>query len=169
MQRIIGLIAALVAAPALMAQPTAVVNVNVVPMVTETVIRQQTVIVDNGVITALGPVDDIAIPEDTTVIDGTDRFLMPGLAEMHAHVPGAGSDELDRYFSLYVANGVTTVRGMLGQKSHLELRERLLDDKVFGPRLVTSGPSFNGRSVSGVNQARQMVREQHRVGYDFIK
>jgi imidazolonepropionase-like amidohydrolase len=138
-------------------------------MSAETVIEQQTVVVTNGVIAALGPVDEIPIPRGAKVIDGTDRFLMPGLAEMHAHVPAASSNNLDRYFSLYVANGVTTIRGMLGQASHLGLRDDLDNGNVFGPRLVTSGPSMNGRSVAGVSQARQMVRDQHRSGYDFIK
>ena len=168
LRRYLILFTALMAAPAA-AAPTAIVNVNVVPMTSETVIRQQTVIVDAGVIATLGPVDQVPIPEDATVVDGTDRFLMPGLAEMHAHVPGAGSADLDRYFSLYVANGVTTIRGMLGQRSHLALRQRLREGSVFGPRLVTSGPSLNGRSVAGVAEARQMVRDQHAAGYDFIK
>ena len=160
---------AILLAPAISAETTAFVNVNVVPMSIETVIEQQTVVVTDGVIAALGSVDEIPIPRGAKVIDGTDRFLMPGLAEMHAHVPGASSNNLDRYFSLYVANGVTTIRGMLGQPSHLELRDDLENGSVFGPRLVTSGPSMNGRSVAGVSQARQLVRDQQRSGYDFIK
>lgn len=169
MRRYLFFVMTLLLAQASSAQPTAFVNVNVVPMSTETVIEQQTVIVDDGVITAIGPVDDVPILKGTTVIDGTDRYLIPGLAEMHAHVPDAGSSELNRYFSLYVANGVTTIRGMLGQPSHLGLRQDLLDGKAFGPRLVTSGPSLNGRSVSGASHARQLVEEQHAAGYDFIK
>lgn len=169
MQRSLLLIALLLAAPAGVAETTAFVNVNVVPMTSERVVEQQTVVVDNGHIAAIGHVDEVPIPEQARVIDGTDRFLMPGLSEMHAHVPASDSPELDRYFSLYVANGVTTVRGMLGQPSHLALREDLLGGRVFGPRLYTSGPSLNGRSVNGAAHARQLVKEQHAAGYDFIK
>ena len=169
MRRITLLLLVLLVPPSFAAESTAFINVNVVPMAAEVVIEQQTVVVRNGTIAAIGPVDDVPIPEDATVVDGTDRFLMPGLAEMHAHVPDADSPEIDRYFSLYVANGVTTIRGMLGRPSHIELRERLAAGRVFGPRLVTSGPSVNGRSVEGAGQARKMVREQHHAGYDFIK
>jgi imidazolonepropionase-like amidohydrolase len=169
MQRSLLFLVLLLAHAAALAAGTAFVNVNVVPMTSEAVIEQQTVLVDNGRIVAIGPVDDIQIPERASVVDGTDRYLMPGLAEMHAHVPGSNSANLGRYFSLYVANGVTTVRGMLGQPSHLALRQDLLDGKVFGPRLFTSGPSLNGRSVNGADQARQLVEEQHAAGYDFIK
>jgi imidazolonepropionase-like amidohydrolase len=147
---------------------TAFVNVNVVPMTSERVLIEQTVIVDNGVIVAIGPVDDIPIPETATVVDGTDRYLMPGLGEMHAHVP-AGGTSLDRTLALFAANGVTTIRGMLGQVSHLELRQDLNAGRVFGPRLVTSGPSFNGNSVNGARDAERRVREQHAAGYDFLK
>lgn len=151
------------------AEPLAVINVNVLPMSSATVLRQQTVIIDNGRVIAIGSVDEVPIPEDARVVDGTDRFLMPGLAEMHAHVPDADSAELARYMALYVANGVTTIRGMLGQPSHLPLRAALASGEVFGPRLFTSGPSLNGRSVSGASEASRSVEEQHAAGYDFIK
>jgi imidazolonepropionase-like amidohydrolase len=58
---------------------------------------------------------------------------------------------------------------MLGRPSHLQLRQELLDGKVFGPRLITSGPSLNGNSVDGPEDARSKVRAQHAAGYDFIK
>jgi len=155
--------------PAWAGGTTAFVNVNVVPMDKDGIVSQQTVVVRDGAIVAVGPVDDVPIPEDAHVVDGTDRYLLPGLAEMHAHVPDANTPEMERYFALYVANGVTTIRGMLGRPSHLELREDLATGRTFGPRLVTSGPSLNGRSVNGAEQARQMVRAQHAAGYDFIK
>ncbi|MCP4302881.1 MAG: amidohydrolase family protein [Gammaproteobacteria bacterium] len=151
------------------ADMTAFVNVNVVPMSSDVVIAAQTVVVEDGVIRTIGSVDEIRIPERAKAVDGTDRYLMPGLGEMHAHVPDAESSELDRYFSLFVANGITTIRGMLGRPSHLGLRQRLLDGEVFGPRLFTSGPSLNGRTVSGARDARKQVREQAAAGYDFIK
>ncbi len=158
-----------IAASNALADTTAFINVNIVPMSTEAVVKEQTVIVEDGVITLIGDVDEVSIPEAARAVDGTDRFLMPGLAEMHAHVPDTDSAELDRYLTLFVANGVTTIRGMLGRPSHLRLRERLLDGEVFGPRLITSGPSLNGRSVSGEADARRQVREQAAAGYDFIK
>jgi len=169
MTRFIALLTVLFVAPAMADVLTAFVNVNVVPMSSETIVRQQTVIVDNGKILVIGDVDTTPIPDGAKVIDGTDRFLMPGLAEMHAHVPEAGSEAIDRYFNLYVASGVTTIRGMLGRQSHLALRADLENGVVFGPRLVTSGPSLNGRSVSGAAETREMIAQQHAAGYDFAK
>lgn len=169
MYRFAGAVCSLLLAVAAAAESTAFINVNVLPMSSDAVLPQQTVIVRDGIITTIGNVDVTPVPEGATTIDGTDRYLMPGLAEMHAHVPPAGSENLDRDFNLFVANGVTTVRGMLGRPSHLALRQQLLENKVFGPRLITSGPSLNGRSVSGAAQAREMVLQQHAAGYDFIK
>jgi hypothetical protein len=93
------------------------------------------------------------------------------LAEMHAHIPGRRQREgwLQDVLMLFVANGVTTARGMLGAPCHLELRQQIASHKVLGPRLFTSGPSLNGNSVDGVDQARSMVEVQAGRGYDFLK
>ena len=158
----------LVASP-VYAESTVFINVNVIPMTSKEVLSARTVIVTNGEITTIGNVDQTPLPGNAVVIDGTNRFLIPGLAEMHGHVPPIGSDGLDRVLQLYVANGITTVRGMLGQASHLEMRSALKKGEMLGPRLYTSGPSLNGRSVTGPERAISMVEQQHAAGYDFLK
>ena len=147
----------------------AFVNVNILPMSSNEVLHARTVIVTDGTIAVIGAVDGTSLPEDALVVDGTDRYLMPGLAEMHAHIPSSSSEELDRVLRLFIANGVTTVRGMLGESGHLELRQSIANGSILGPRLITSGPSFNGRSVNGADNGAEMVREQHAAGYDFLK
>ena len=63
----------------------AFVNVNVVPMDQERVLEGQTVIVQDGVVTWLGPADEIEVPDGALRIDGTDKYLMPGLVDSHVH------------------------------------------------------------------------------------
>jgi imidazolonepropionase-like amidohydrolase len=167
--RVIGLLVLLLPASAAYAASTAFVNVNVIPMTSENVVESQTVVVTDGVIASIGDVAETVVPDDAFIVDGTDRYLLPGLTEMHGHVPGHTSANLERVLGLLVANGVTTVRGMLGQPSHLVVRQEIEDQSLLGPRLITSGPSFNGRSVSSPGQAIEMVRAQHEAGYDFLK
>jgi imidazolonepropionase-like amidohydrolase len=169
MKRLTLLFLSIVACDAASAASTAIINVNVVPMHAEIIIPAQTVVIEDGLISAIGGVDKTPVPEGAEFVDGTDRYLMPGLVEMHAHVPDATSQNLGRVLTLFAANGVTTIRGMLGQPSHLVLRQRLLSGDVFGPRLFTSGPSMNGNSVSNVADGIARVRAQHDAGYDFIK
>ena len=150
---------------------TAIVGVNVIPMDINRVAKNQTVIVKGWQIEAIGPVAEITVPTEAVRIEGQDRYLIPGLAEMHAHIPSAarGEEYRDRVLFLYVANGITTVRGMLGEQSHIRLRRQLYTQLVLGPRLFTSGPSFNGNSVTSAEQAIRRVREQKAAGYDFVK
>jgi len=170
MKRLIMLAAAITTiATTALAEPTAFINVNIVAMTDDHVVTGQTVIVEDGVISRIGPVDSTPVPHDSDVVDGTDRYLLPGLAEMHGHIPDAASPELSRIMTLFAANGVTTVRGMLGHPSHLQLRTALSQGQVFGPRLVTSGPSLNGNSVRGAADGVRQVRSQHAAGYDFLK
>ncbi len=165
----VTLLACLLATSSVFAETTIFVNVNVVPMDTEVVLAQQSVVVVDGSIAKIGHVDTVPVPKGSLVIDGTDRYLMPGIAEMHAHVTSANARNVDRLSTLFVANGITTIRGMLGQNSHLKLRDQFESGAMFGPRLYTSGPSLNGRSVSGAADAARQVREQKAAGYDFIK
>lgn len=146
-------------------------DVTVVPMDSDRMIPAQTVIVRAGRIEAIGPAGQVPVPADALTIDGRGRYLMPGLAEMHAHVPPQADDPqwtADVLF-LYAANGITFARGMLGAPHHLELRERAARRGIVSPRIYTSGPSLNGNSVASPEAGRRMVAEQAAAGYDFLK
>lgn len=155
------------------ADTIAFVNVNVVPMDREGVLENRTVVVADGRIVAIGDADRLSPPAGVRVIDGRGKYLMPGIAEMHAHIPnpsGPGGDEyMEDVLFLYVAAGITTIRGMLGQPEHLELRDDVAAGKLLAPRVYTSGPSFNGNSVPNADVARSRVIDQTREGYDFLK
>src|SRR5690606_16839726 len=101
------------AEPAQASKAIAFVDVTVIPMDRERELDGHTVVVNNGRITAMGPVDEVDVPRDAERVDGSGRYLMPGLAEMHAHIPGSGERRwAENVLFLYVANGVTTIRGM---------------------------------------------------------
>ena len=159
------------AAPLSAQQTTAFVNVNVVPMSAPGVRAGQTVLVRDGAIVAVGPAGSVAGPADARRIDGSGRFLVPGLAEMHAHVPpgNAPPQAVEDMFFLYLANGITTIRGMLGAPHQLELRARVESGELLGPRFIVGAPSLNGNSAPDVETARRLVREAHAAGYEFVK
>src|SRR6185369_10131205 len=109
-------------------QTTAFVGVNVIPMDRERVLTNQTVIVRDGIIAGIGDAKKIKIPKEATRVDGTGKYLIPGLVDMHTHLlsdedeypDSIGEDEL----RVMVANGVTTVRFMIGTPELLALRSR---------------------------------------------
>ena len=148
---------------------TAFTNVTVLPMDRDHVLAAHTVVVEGDRIRSVGA--DVEVPSDAHVIDGTGKFLMPGLAEMHGHIPRP--DEPAQYIEdvlfLYVANGITTVRGMLGAEGQLELRQRANNSELIAPNLYLAGPSFNGSSVNSPEQAVAMARSQAAEGWDLLK
>ena len=146
----------------------AFVGVSVVPMDRERVLADQTVLVRDDRIVAIGPAGTVDIPTGSVRIDGSGKYLMPGLAEMHAHIPDSMAAAKEVLF-LYAAAGVTTIRGMLGQPLHLELRRQVALHQVLGPRIWTSSPSINGRSVQTPAAADSAVRASKEAGYDFLK
>jgi imidazolonepropionase-like amidohydrolase len=152
-------------------QASAFVGVNVIPMDRERILENQAVVVRDGHIVAMGPAATTPVPEGALRIEGSGKYLLPGLAEMHAHIPVPDQDRAyaERVLFLYVASGVTTARSMLGHPSHLELRRKIEAGEIVGPRLWTSGPSASGSSVRTPAQADSLVRAQKAFGYDFVK
>jgi imidazolonepropionase-like amidohydrolase len=161
-------------------RPVAFVNVTVVPMDTERIIAHQTVVAENGRITALGPVRSVRVPKGAQRIDGRSRFLMPGLADMHVHLNirgPAGNVSNSEFNTLFIANGITTVRNMWGSPDILALRHSIEQGTVLGPQIYTAGPLTDGsppirpasRIVENASQAIEAVRNDKRAGYDAIK
>ena len=149
----------------------AFVDVNVLPMDSERVVGGQTVVVRDGTIVDLGPSHGVAVPKDALRVEGRGRYLMPGLAEMHGHLPGPNVPEAlaqDLLF-LFVANGVTTVRGMLGYPNSVALRDRAARGEFVAPRLFVASPGFSGQSVTTVDDGVRRVREYKAAGFDLLK
>jgi imidazolonepropionase-like amidohydrolase len=149
----------------------AFINVNVIPMDSNRVLKQQTVLVRGDRIVEVGPASKVKVPAGATRIDGAGKYLMPGFAEMHGHIPPpqAPKEFTEAVLFLYVANGVTTVRGMLGAPNQLELRDKAARGEILAPTLYLAGPSFNGNSINSPEEAVAKVREQKREGWDLLK
>lgn len=149
----------------------ALVNVSVLPMDNERVLEAQTVVTSLGQISELGPASEIKAPRGAAIVDGSGKYLIPGFTEMHGHLPGADTppEEVDRILFLFLSNGVTTVRGMLGNASHIELRQQIADGVRLGPTIYAAGPAFRASADLTEEAARQRVREQHQAGFDLLK
>jgi imidazolonepropionase-like amidohydrolase len=144
-------------------------NVNVIPMDSERVLADQTVVVRNGRITALGPAASVQVPAGATRVDGSGRYLLPGLAEMHGHIPGANAASAEDVLFLYVAAGATTVRGMQGHPAQLELKRRAEAGEIIAPRLWLAAPPLSGNNVPDAATADRLVRAAKEAGFDLLK
>jgi imidazolonepropionase-like amidohydrolase len=149
----------------------AFVDVTVIPMDRERRLPGQTVVVRGDRIVELGPVATVTVPDGATRVEGKGKFLIPGLAEMHAHIPGgqASDSAVERTLFMYLAGGLTTIRGMLGHPRHLELRARAARGELLSPTIYAAGPSLNGNSIPDPAAARKAVIEQKEAGYDLLK
>jgi imidazolonepropionase-like amidohydrolase len=150
---------------------TAFVGVTVIPMDRERRLAGQTVLVRGDRIVEIGPSARVKVPEGSARVDGSGKYLIPGLAEMHAHIPGgqASDSAVERTLFMYVAGGLTTVRGMLGHPRHLELRDRAARGELLSPTIYAAGPSLNGNSIPDPAAAARTVEEQKAAGYDLLK
>ncbi|HSR16187.1 MAG TPA: amidohydrolase family protein [Gemmatimonadales bacterium] len=173
--RLRSILSVLAALPSLVAaqgpRTTVFTNVTVVPMDREQLLPNHTVVIEGQRIIAVGPSSDVRIPQGAVRIEGRGKYLMPGLGEMHAHIPpGQATDaDIEKVLAYFALNGVTTVRGMLGAPRHLDYRERAARGELLSPTIYTTGPSFNGNSAPTAEVAIRMVTEQKSAGYDLLK
>jgi imidazolonepropionase-like amidohydrolase len=159
----------------------AIAHVNVIDATGAAVRPDQTVLVDQGRIRAIGTADEVTVPAEARVVDGSGKYLIPGLWDMHVHCGEETS------LALFVANGVTGVRVMwgnplmavlaTGKQIHTEWRKEIAEGRRLGPRLVVASNILDGpktvwpgsTSVSTAAEARQAVRDAKQAGADFIK
>jgi len=158
----------------------AITHVNLIDATGAPVQTDMTVIVQGKQILQLGKSDSTTIPKAARVVDGRDKYLIPGLWDMHVHeIFGAWLPEDEKITPLlFVANGVTGVRDMGGDLEALKKwRARIAERTLLGPRMIISGPMLDGpvpqfpssAPVKDAADGRRIVDELQKNGADFIK
>ena len=156
--------------PARASKLMAITNVAVVPMDRNRVLSDRTVVIDDGFIKTIGPSSSVSTAGMSTV-DGSNRYLLPGLADMHVHYWTPGE------FALFLANGVTLVRNMAGAPFHLELQRKIQQRELPGPHIVTTSPIVAGwdpgirtwLAADEPSAVRRLIAQLAERGYQQIK
>lgn len=133
------LIALLACFPARASGQEAVVirDVTVIPMTGAAPLANQSVVVQGGRIVEIGPAARVRVPPGATVVDGTGRYLIPGLMDLHVHTSKTRASAL----GLHVLHGVTTVRDQGSEHAEvLRWRREIRAGTRVGPRMVIAGP-----------------------------
>ena len=160
-------------------------HVTVINPGSSSVAKDRAVVIEQGRVTAVADAAAFVPPAKARVVDGTDKFLIPGLWDMHVH--GAFGDWFPRgrevILPLFIANGVTGVRDMGGDLPVLfAWRKQIASGVIPGPRMVVSGPMLDGYlpggkktrfpssiAVMNASEAVKAVDLLKSQGVDFIK
>lgn len=136
------------------------------------------------------------LPEETQCdheVDGTGKFLLPGVIDCHAHsTMVCGTRHMPDFFASSDAEltldgainaekmvrcGITTIRDCGGRRFEtLAVRDYINKGKLIGPRMLCSGTPLKvvgghepGADYTGPWEARACVREFLMHGVDFLK
>jgi hypothetical protein len=152
--------------------PLAIENVSIVVPGKKELLTGQTVVIDKGVFADIGASGKTTIPGNARRIDGSGKYLMPGLWDMHIH----WYDE--KSLSLFTANGVVGVRQMFGFPMHLAWRDRANKGELAGPRIIAGSPIVDGPQpvwtmgslkLKDPAEAPTMVSKLKSEKWDFLK
>jgi imidazolonepropionase-like amidohydrolase len=115
----------------------------------------QTVLVRDGRIAEIGAAAEVRTPSDAIVVDGTGKFLIPGLFEMHAHTSKTRASAL----GLYIVHGVTTIRDQGSEHAEvLRWRREIRTGARVGPRMLIAGPYLE--SLRNIERMRRDPPEE---------
>ncbi len=161
----------------------AIVHVNVISMNQENdVLENTTVLIKDGKIMSIGG----SMPDSASIIDGTGKWLIPGLIDMHVHIPVDGHfnttfpthaatlfTNTQDIMTPFVVNGVTSVFELNARAGHFGQRNEIARGDVIGPRMALAamidGGNGSGRIAHSPADGRQAVRMAKAEGYEFIK
>jgi imidazolonepropionase-like amidohydrolase len=156
------------------APPLAITHVTVIDAGAPAPRADQTVITSGSRIVSVGAAGEVAIPRGARVIDGTKRFLIPGLWDMHGHL----SDATEAAFPLLVEYGIAGVRDLGGDLRQLDAwRAEIASGRRIGPMIVRAGPFVDGPKdvtqnrlrITEPGAARRAVDSLAELGVDCIK
>jgi hypothetical protein len=155
------------------AQPSvAVTHVTVIDGTGAKPKADQTVLVSGERIVAVAPSRKLKPLPDARLIDGTGKFLIPGLWDMHVHMT-----EMPHFSELCIANGVTGVRDMFGDMTNIVAARKAIAGGKPGPRIVAAGRLIDGPkpvwpgsiTAKDAEAGRAAVLTAKQEGSDFIK
>ncbi len=151
-------------------------NVNIIPMTHKTVLYNLDILIEEDRIVSISRSGDASVSNKVKSIDGTGKYLLPGLIEMHVHIR---EKEILRE---YLKHGFTTVRNMNGNFGDpLKWKEEIENRTLISPDLYTSSPTIIGcrhaqairpnyeYAIRTSKEARKWVNKYKESGYDLIK
>ncbi len=141
-------------------------------------IHNAVIVIKGDRIIRVGEAGNFRYPNDASVHVLEEKWVTPGLIEMHAHLPGPLDQE--EVLRTYIAFGVTTLFSPAATSvTGVEVRKKVASGEPFGPRILTAGQALNGASfadrmtlivrVDTEEAALAEVRRQADRGVDFIK
>lgn len=168
--------AALTFTPALGQQTIAIKNVTLIDGTDRPPRSYSTVVIRGEKIAAIIPSNE-ALPKEATLVDGTGKFLIPGLWNNDLH--GPVYNEAKAALASLVSYGITTVRDMGAPLDDIiKLRAATASGILAGPRLFVAGPLLEGPipiqmglivDLFSVREAQDEVKRLKQRGVDYIE
>lgn len=162
------LTASIFASPVL-AQDVIIRGATVLTMQNGQIVESADVHVKEDRIISVGANGSAEPTKETVIIDARGKFLMPGLVEMHGHLPFSTfpRNRAEQSYYFYLSAGVTSVRGVVGDLIQFGHRSEIDTGILPGPKLYLGAPSLNGKTVSSPDEGRELVRQYAHQGWDF--
>jgi imidazolonepropionase-like amidohydrolase len=145
---------------------TVISNTNIIDVRTGAVLKDASILIKDNIIQEVSPTKKIKLPPGTRVVDGTGKFVIPGMTDAHIHFFQSGGlytrpdafnftnvvpyekereftfNNTEDYLRRYLRMGITTVADVGGPMSNFTIRDSVVK-KVVSPTVLVTGPLFS--------------------------
>jgi len=144
-------------------------DVRILSMKGDEVIEHGTIVIKHGLFVAVGPMATTRIPINAKIIDLPGKTVMPGLIDLHDHIPPPPDIYPQQMWSCLanLAYGVTTARDPSSSFDSFGYAEALETGQMTGPRLFSVGRAVG--SLQSLEDAREIVRKRKMLGAVAVK
>ncbi len=147
-------------------------NGNVIDIVSGN-ISKQSIFINEGRIVKLANSDDESASASEIILDGTDKYILPGFWDNHVHFRGGDSliQANKDFLKLFIMNGITTVRDAGGDltSSVMEWKQQIENTELVGPTIFSAGPKIDGKSATWAGSLAVETEDDISVALDSLK
>jgi Amidohydrolase family len=147
-------------------------NGNVIDIVSGNVSKQSIFINEGRIVKLSNSVEENAYTSEV-VLDGTDKYILPGFWDNHVHFRGGDSliQANKDFLKLFIMNGITTVRDAGGDltSSVMAWKQQIENKSLVGPTIFSAGPKIDGKNATWAGSLVVETEDDISVALDSLQ
>lgn len=144
-------------------------NVNIIPIWQDTILKNHDIKIVSDKVLFIG--ENISIHPKDTIIDGNGGYLLPGLWDMHTHLPNKGKNDFgyEQYLALNFLSGVTNIRNMRSFDSISHVTMKIKNKSILSPNIYFTPPPITKNNHPPIDSIQFYTKKYTSEGFKYWK
>ncbi len=144
-------------------------NVNIIPIWQHAVLKNRDIKIVSGRVLFIG--EHISTHPKDTIIDGNGGYLLPGLWDMHTHLPNKEKNSFgyEQYLALNFLSGITNIRNMRSFDSISHVTRKIENKSILSPNIYFTPPPISKNNHPPIDSIQFYTKKYTSEGFKYWK